>query len=243
MCYNKSMDFTEHLIEYYDELYPVTDELTFFFETELHDYPMPAKILTIGCCTGLFEHRLAESGFDITGTGVRRECIDTAVRRHRTPNAAIRFFQMTPLEIGRFLAKDFYHCAVILDGFIYFIHDKTLLRKFFYDCRSVIVKGGRLVLHIPDISKTKESPRVKLIAHLQDSEDEEKKLLTQTLEKPDANGGKKHIPVRSRVPVYISPMEELAAYAREAGFKSAKFYKAWNTLPIAAETADIAVFS
>lgn len=237
------MDFTEHLIEYYDELYPVTGERIAFFESKLHGYPMPVKVLTIGCGTGLFEHRLAENGFDITGIGVQREYIDTAVRRRRRPNASIRFFQMPPLEIGRFLAKNFYHCTAILDGFIYFIHDKTLLRKLFYDCKAALVPEGRLIIHLPDIVQEKESPRIKLIAHLQNSEDEEKKLLTQTLEKQDANGGTKHIPVRSRVPVYIPSAEELADYAREAGFKSAAFYKNWNTMPVAAETADIAVFS
>lgn len=236
------MEFTEHIIEYYDELYPVTDELIDFFKAELHEYPMPAKILSIGCATGLFEHSLSKAGFDVTGVGGGREFIDTAIRRHRSPNASIRFFQMTPLEIGRFLAKDFYHSAVIIEGFIYFITDKILLRKFFYDCKAAVVQGGCLVLHIPDILRQRESLRVKLISSIRNGEDGENRLLTQMLERSDANGGIQRIPVRTEAPVHIPAVQELADCAREAGFKSAKFYKAWNPLPVAEENADIAVF-
>ncbi|WP_428770704.1 hypothetical protein V1L52_02380 [Treponema sp. HNW] len=237
------MNFTEHIIEYYDELYPITDDLIAFFKNELDAYPVPAKILSIECGTGLCEHRLAKCGFDITAIGAERRFIDTAVRRHRTPNAALRFFQMEPLDIGRFLAKNFYHCTAILDGFIYFIHDKTLLRKFLYDCKAGLVPEGRLIVHLPDMLQDKESPRVKLTSSIQNDEDGEKGLLTQTLERTDASGGIKRIPVRTGVPVYIPSVKELTGYAREAGFKDAAFYKAWKSLPVRPDEADIAVFS
>lgn len=142
---------------------------------------------------------------------------------------------MTHLEIGRFLAKGFYTCAAVLDGFLYFIHDTVLLRKFFYDCKNLLSTRGSLVLHLPDICEVKESPRVKLISSL-DTETTPA-LLTQILK----HGDSKQIPVRTRVPVRIPCTDELFGYAKEAGFSSFECFSGWQKEPCPADCASLLV--
>lgn len=160
------MESLENIVEYYDELYPVSDGQKSFFGTLLRHYEAPARLLRINCASGAFEHALARDGYDVTGTDASRDFIDTAVRRKRIPNADVRFFQMTPSEIGRFLAKSFYQCLYMLEDALYFIGDKILFRKFFFDCRKLLAPGGSLVLHMPGFPQVRESIRVKLLSVL-----------------------------------------------------------------------------
>ena len=217
------MESLENIVEYYDELYPVSDGQKSFFGTLLQHYEAPARLLRINCASGAFEHALARDGYDVTGTDASRDFIDTAVRRKRIPNADVRFFQMTPSEIGRFLAKSFYQCLYMLEDALYFIGDKILFRKFFFDCRKLLTPGGSLVLHMPGFPQVRESIRVKLLSVLK-KDDDGTLLLSQHLERE----GEKFIPVRTDVPVYMPPADETERFAKEAGFDSVDFYTDWE---------------
>ena len=91
---------------------------------------------------------LAKEGHDVTGIETSREMLEIANRRRRMPNTAIRFFQMSTIEMTRFLGKGFYNVISCLSDRIIFIHDKTLMRKFFYDCKLLLSEGGHLVLQL-----------------------------------------------------------------------------------------------
>lgn len=56
------MEFAKNLVEYYDELFPVTHEQKQFFSELLTNYSRPAKILNVGCGTGFFDNMLAKEG-------------------------------------------------------------------------------------------------------------------------------------------------------------------------------------
>lgn len=221
----RNMEHLQNIIEYYDELYPVSEEQKVFFSNLLKQYAMPAKILRTGCASGLFEHTLARQGHDVTGIDAAHEFIDTATRRRRMPNTAVRFFQMTTSEIGRFLGKSFYNCITCLEGALYFIHAPVLLRKFFYDCKATLAPNGCMIIHLPNIKESRQSVRIKLISSLKTNDENGATLLTQELERDD----NRRIPVRTDVPVYIPQSEEIAQYAKEAGFTSIEYFKDWNT--------------
>lgn len=222
------MEYLENIAEYYDELYPIGTEQSSFLDVLLKEYVEPVRVLRIGCGTGAYEHALARKGFDVTGIDSCRDFIDKAIRRRRMPNETIRFFQMTATEIGRFLAKDFYNCITVLEGFIYFIRDPVLLRKFFYDCRRALKQKGVLVLHMPGIVPLRESMRVKLISTVNEEADGSR-TLSQILE----HGDSETLPVRTGVAIHIPSAQELSAYAKEAGFTSFEFYSDWQGLPCA----------
>ena len=137
-----TMEISAAITEYYDELYPVTDELKKFYANESDSYSSPVKFLRIGCVTGSFEHFLARNGADATGIEYFQSFLDSANRKRRTQLMALRFFNMIPLEISRYLGKGFYNIVSILNGRIILTKDKTLMAKLFYDCRNLLTEGG-----------------------------------------------------------------------------------------------------
>ena len=88
------MDFIQSVLEYYDELFPVTDAQKEFYEALTGLYASPAKILRIGCGTGLLEHTLARQGNDVTGIEASKQIINSANLRRRNQLMSIRFFLM-----------------------------------------------------------------------------------------------------------------------------------------------------
>ena len=146
------MTSIQNVAEYYDELYPVTAEQKDFYARIGKNYPPPARFLQIGCGTGSLEHVLVKDGADVTGLEVSKELIEIAALRRRTQLMPIRFFQLSTLDMTRFLGKNFYNVISCLNSRIAFIKDKTLLKKFFFDCKALLSEGGSLVLHLYNFS-------------------------------------------------------------------------------------------
>lgn len=236
------MDFLHNIIEYYDELYPVTEDQKKLYK-DLISGRMPAKILRIGCGTGGFEHWLAREGHDVTGIETSKEMLETANRRRRMPNTAIRFFQMSTIEMTRFLGKGFYDVISCLSDRLIFIYDKTLMKKFFYDCRQLLASGGKLVLQLnnysPYMGKTEselpmlESIRVKLYTKLRAAG--EGYTLNQELE----HCGSRTVPVLKDVSVLPITADQIKEYATGAGFTEISFYSNFGKAPFTPESQSL----
>ena len=149
------MESIKNLVEYYDELHPVTLAQQTFYETLMQKYPRPAKFLGIGCGTGILCHRLAKDNVDVTGIETQRELLDSASLKYRNQLMSLRWFQMSTLEMTRFLGKKFYNIISCLNNRVLFIHDKTLMRKFFFDCKTLLSEGGIVVLQLFNFEKRK----------------------------------------------------------------------------------------
>lgn len=216
-------------IEYYDELYECsTEQKSFYFELS-KEYGMPTKFLRINCGTGYFEHYLAKEGHDVTGLEVSKEMLERANLRRRMPNTALRFFQMSSLEMVRFLGKGFYNVISCLDDFFSYIHDETLRRKFFYDCKELMAPRGTLVLEVLNYSKykpspmsklpTRESVRAKLFTQLWKKENDEY-IIKQDLETSSG----KILSIIEGQEVYPVSIQEIESAARESGFTNFEKY-------------------
>jgi len=238
------MEFLNNLIEYYDELYPVSKSQKKFFEDLLKQYEMPTRILGIGCASGFFEHSLALKGYDVTGIESSRAMLESANRRRRLPNTAIRFFQMDTIEMSRFLGKKFYNVISCLNSQIIFIHDETLLRKFFFDCKALLTDNGTLVIQLGNFSSfeqnhtfeipTHKSIRVSLISKITETTDG-KFLLNQELDRGDNH----FIQVLKDVLVLPITPDMIENFAKEAGFKSINFYEGWTQNPFTGNTNNL----
>lgn len=227
MHYNYSMDSLQNLIEYYDELYPVRNEQKNFFKMVLNNYQMPAKILRIGCATGGFEHYLARLGHDVTGIDTSPNLVDSAALRRKQPNTAIRFFHMTPTEMTHFLGKKFYNIITSLEGSLYFIHDETLRRKFFYDCHTLLADNGCLIIHLPDLCETRESPRISLQSKIEcvgHMPEEEVYTLTQEIVRGDGQRISVHMATKIAQPT----CSEIEHTALEAGFTNIESFSCYG---------------
>ena len=234
------MEFLQNVVEYYDELYPVTASQKDFYHFLLKKYSSPARLLRVGCATGLFEHQLAREGLDITGIEDSRELLNSAILRKRTQLMSVRYFEMSAMDMTKYLGKKFYNIISSLNDRILLIHGKTLMRKFFYDCYQLLQDNGVLVLQFANLEKNnkklpvRESIRVKLTSELKtDSEGEI--TITQKVE----TGNGKILPVVSDEEIYPLKAEEVYDFAKEAGFSNVKLYSDFELSPFTGEEDNV----
>jgi 2-polyprenyl-3-methyl-5-hydroxy-6-metoxy-1,4-benzoquinol methylase len=230
------MEFNQNLIEYYDELYPVTETQIHFFNQEMSSFEQPAKLLHVGCGTGYLEHNLAKTGADVTGIETSREMLESANRKRRSQLMSVRFFQMSTIEMARFLGKGFYNIVSCLDNRIVYIHDQTLMKKFFFDCSQLLAPGGKLIIELYNYDKVNfdtavnlpvlESIRARLFTQIVKKDDGEK-MMQQNLE----TGTGRVIPVLENTPVFPLKKHEIEEFAKKAGFHSCVFYGGFDYAP------------
>ena len=234
------MEIIQNIIEYYDELYPISEAQKNFYRELTNLYQDPAKLLRVGCGTGFFEHLLAREGKDVTGIEDFPELLRSANLRRRNQLMSIRFFQMSYLDMVRFLGKGFYNIISILEDRITSIHDRTLLRKFFFDSKQLLCKDGSLVIGMYNYDKFKdstkfdlparESLRTKLFSSI-GIRDDGQAILKQSVE----TGSGKLLPVTQDKPVYLLHTKEIELFAKEAGFKNINFYADYSKTPFTGE--------
>ena len=223
------MELLENIAEYFDELFPASDELKKFFSQEAASFIAPVKYLSIGCGTGTFEHHLAKEGADVTGLETISSLLESANRKRRTQLMALRFFQMSSLEMCRFLGKGFYNIIFISNDRIIFTHDSTLMAKLFYDCKQLLAPQGKLILRLPNFTKygdsasfklpVRESIRVRLFTKILTSSDG-KKIMQQELE----TGNGKRISVTKEAAIFPLTKDKIEQYGKEVGFTKFSFY-------------------
>lgn len=222
------MELYENIAEYYDELYPASGELKKFYAEETKRFISPVKHLSLCCGSGTFEHYLAKGDADVTGLETVPSLLESANRKKRTQLMALRFFQMSTLEMCRFLGKGFYNVISILNSRIIFTHDPTLMAKLFYDCRQLLMPDGKLIIQLPNFEKFKgesiklpvrESIRVKLFTKIQTTPDG-RQFLYQNLE----TGSGKYVQVTEDAEILPLTKKQIEQYARSAGFSKLDYY-------------------
>ncbi len=221
------MKSIKNLVEYYEELFPITENQTKFYETLVAHYKNPVKFLQIFCGTGLFETRLAKQGFDITALEEDPFLLEAANLHRRTQLMAIRFFQMNHKEMSKFLTPEFYNIISVLNSRLIFLQ-KDELPKFFADCKTLLSKGGVLVLELLNFKKfenkmlsqisEKKSVRSKLFTEI--CNDNGKNTISMNLE----TGNGKVLNIFEDYKITKIMPEEIKSYAKNAGFSSVEFY-------------------
>lgn len=221
------MDAVKNLVEYYDELFPVSDAQRIFFESYISQFSPPAKFLSIGCGTGVFEHRLAKDAIDVTAIETIRELLNSATRRYRNQLMALRYFQMSTLEMTKFLGKKFYNIISCLNSRIAFIHKKEFVKKFFSDCKELLSENGIVILGLDNFEKFRAEPKailparksIRITYKSQITKNAQGTFLESRLENEN-----KKLPVYERVPIYPLQKSEIAEFAKEAGFVKTEFF-------------------
>lgn len=237
------MEINQNIAEYYDELYPVTEEQKVFYKKRIALFPCPSKLLRIDCGCGTFEHNLAREGSDVTGIETSQELLESANRKRRTQLMAVRYFFMSSLEMTRFLGKGFYNIISILDDRIIFTHDRTLMAKLFYDCRQLISPQGKLILSLPNFDRFAENSKIELPVRksirasltTQIEERGEKFYMEQIL----TNSNDKKFVVTQDAPVYLLQTAEIEQFAKEAGFSKVEFFSDFAENAFTTEAASL----
>lgn len=229
------MESIKNLVEYYDELHPVTLAQQTFYETLVQRYSHPAKMLSIGCGTGVLCHRLAKNGVDVTGLETIRELLDSANLKYRSQLMSLRYFQMSTLEMSRFLGKKFYNIISCINSRVLFINDKTLTRKFFFDCKELLADGGTVVLQLYNFDRFNSSPN-SVLPELSSARVNYKSSVSKMNDGSfclnsflDKNG--KAMAVFEDTKIYPLKKSEIEEFSKEAGFKSVQFFSGFDGLP------------
>ena len=230
------MKTLENLVEYYDELFVISDAQKAMYGELCASFKQPARLLRVCCGSGLFETLLAREGCDVTGIDSSDEFLKIANLRHRSQLMALRFFQMDVGDMTKFLGKSFYNVVSILESRLLFLGGKPKLKRFFADCNQLLSDGGVLVVEAMNFTgkdkkflvqlPVKESLRAKLFADVLTGEGGQK-LFSMNLE----TGNGKLLPVVKAVPVCPLLPDEVIAFAKEAGFQNARVYSGWDKLP------------
>lgn len=230
----------QNIVEYYDELFPVTTAQKKFYDQLVKNYSVPVKFLRVGCGTGVFESILAREGYDVTGIEQHKELIHSANMRRRSQLMAIRFFQMSYWDMSRFLGKGFYNIVSVLDDRLSFVSDKVLLKGFFKDVYNLLSDNGCFVISLLNYSIMQQKPMQKLPerrsvrarlysemwakspsgALCTKPSGDVNYFLTQNLE----TGNGRMLPVMEDEPIYPVSKDEIEDLAFSAGFSSADFY-------------------
>lgn len=222
------MEVFENIAEYYDEFFPILDGQMEFFDNLFKDFPKPVKFLGVNCGTGIFEHYLSTCGHNVTAIESVTQLLESATRRRRTQLMTLNIFKMTTLEMGRFLGKGFFNVISSLNGRIALISDKILIEKFFFDCKQLLSKNGKLVISLPNFAKYSEpefeipatgSIRVKLIRKIRTNKASEK-LLEENIE----NGNGKLLSSLSEIKICTLTKYEIEEIAKKIGFSKVEFY-------------------
>ena len=224
-----TMKTIKNLVEYYDELFPVTETKKKFYADFSRNSITPIHYLSIDCGTGFLESSLARDGHDVTGVENVEELLESANLRRRNQLMSIRFFQMEKQDMVKFLGKSFYNVISILNSRLMFLSNADALGNFFCDCRKLLAEDGCLVIeqdnfenhetdHLFQLPR-RESVRSKLFSEVILGDDG-KRTLSVNLE----NSSDKILSVIKDVPVYPVTPSEIEHFAEEAGFSSAEFY-------------------
>lgn len=250
-------DFYSNILEYYDELFPLREESISFFkrrheeqQTSFQVQPAPfTRLLGIGCATGTLENKLNSFDIDITGIDRNPDMIATAKRRIKRASSTIRFFEMSSLDIRRFLKEGSFNIISCLENTLPYITDETLLRKFFHDSRALLAPKGMLVVQTLNYDRiiserttilpVRSSIRVRLSRVYHWGENGLIDLDT-TLEL--GNGRK----IRSNRTISIRPSNRntLEALAVDAGFKTCSWFGDFTEEPWTADSPySIGIFS
>ncbi len=226
----------KNLVEYYDELFPVTETEKSFFTGFEKEYSTPIHFLSISCGTGLLENFLSKKGHDVTGIENAEELLHAANLRRRSQLMFIRFFQMFIPDMTKFLGKAFYNVIYVLNSRLMFFPGAKEIQDFLNDVKSLLAPNGVVVFEIANFEKygdsklftlpVRESVRSKLFTEVI-TDEKGKKTININVE----NSSEKILPVLTNHPVYPVTPAEIEEFAEKAGFSCAEFYADFQKNP------------
>ena len=236
------MDYAEKIVEYYDELFPVTKDEKSFFEDLVKSSAIESRILSIGCGTGVLEHHLAKKGCNVTGIDDNYCLLNSATRKSKPVYANIRFFSMSPLDMSHFLTHGFFTHIFCVSNRLIYISEIKIMKKIFADCKSLLHPGGCFVFQLPNysyyISKgetllpVSKSIRAKLLSKLIFAKGKSPVFLQQ-VETSTGN----LVTIVDHKPIVLLLKDTITEWAKELGYTKVDYFSSFNKEPFDEKTS------
>lgn len=230
------MDNFSDYVEYYDELYPISDSLKKYCENLKQKSNFSPRALQIGCNTGTFCFHLARSGWDSTGTETIQPLLDSANTKKRTQLLSIRFFKLSTTEMNKFLGKKFYNAIFCLDGRITLLQNRENLKNFFTDSKTLLADNGQLIISTFNLENFKPNTTVSLAdkktirvdkTTIINIDQQENAFLTTKL----ITGSNRISPVFTKQPIFPLTKKDILSFGKDAGFSNINFYRDFDLSP------------
>lgn len=144
----------ESLIEYYDELFPVTEARLGFVEKFAKrmapgvEGATGARVLDIGSATGTFSIALMRRGMNVTGIDLNPAMVQSACRRNPEPRTNCRFLRMDMMETGKALAHEAWDIVLCLGNTLVHLSSMSEIRSFISQVYSLLKPGGYFIFQV-----------------------------------------------------------------------------------------------
>lgn len=240
------MIYIKRWLEHYEELFPIEENQIEFLDEKCRNFSSPAKFLSVECGPALLSRKLSEKNHDITVTDSFPEFISALNNKQKSEGNKIHSFNLHPMDIIRYLGKNFFNVIYCGDYRLIFIKDKASIKKLMFDAKMMLTDGGYLILDLINFSKydfsqpridlqTQKSENAQLYSYILRDADSMKYTLNQQVVTKD---GKNIDEVKNEEITPIS-METFKAFADDVKFSSIEFYSDYYGNPLKQDSEKI----
>ena len=212
-------------LDYYSDFFPHQDVEVEFIESYLENQDN-AKLLYVECGMAPLSKDFL-SKYDVTFTDKFSEYTTLLNKRLIHKNNRVHIFNLDPIDIARYLAKDFFSTIFCLHNKVIFMQDDVLIKKFLFDSKMLLKENGKIILGLSNFSKydlqkdiiefpTVKSSRGSLKVHLS----KDKELVSYRLSGEIIPSNGKTIQISQNEKVFPLGLETIKKIAEELKFSS-----------------------
>lgn len=216
-------------LDYYSDFFPHQDVEVEFIESYLENQDN-AKLLYVECGMAPLSKDFL-SKYDVTFTDKFSEYTTLINKRLIHKNNRVHIFNLDPIDIARYLAKDFFSTIFCLHNKMIFMQDDVLIKKFLFDSKMLLKENGKIILGLSNFSKydlqkdiiefpTVKSSRGSLKVHLS----KDKELVSYRLSGEFIPSNGKTIQISQNEKVFPLGLETIKKIAEELKFSSVEFF-------------------
>ena len=216
-------------LDYYSDFFPHQDVEVEFIESYLENQDN-AKLLYVECGMAPLSKDFL-SKYDVTFTDKFSEYTTLLNKRLIHKNNRVHIFNLDPIDIARYLAKDFFSTIFCLHNKMIFMQDDVLIKKFLFDSKMLLKENGKIILGLSNFSKydlqkdiiefpTVKSSRGSLKVHLS----KDKELVSYRLSGEIIPSNGKTIQISQNEKVFPLGLETIKKTAEELKFSSVEFF-------------------
>ena len=216
-------------LDYYSDFFPHQDVEVEFIESYLENQDN-AKLLYVECGMASLSKDFL-SKYDVTFTDKFSEYTTLLNKRLIHKNNRVHIFNLDPIDIARYLAKDFFSTIFCLHNKMIFMQDDVLIKKFLFDSKMLLKENGKIILGLSNFSKydlqkdiiefpTVKSSRGSLKVHLS----KDKELVSYRLSGEIIPSNGKTIQISQNEKVFPLGLETIKKIAEELKFSSVEFF-------------------